>query len=73
MCGLCDVLFGTDVVVHTRVPHARFAGPGVHIGAGLACPHVSHARLVPQVAYLGVVAASGPVLVAFKKRRVRVL
>ena len=45
-----------DVVVDAGRADARLAGPRVDVGAGLAGAHVAHARLVPQIAYLRVVA-----------------
>lgn len=51
-----------DVVIDARRPNAGLAGPRIDLRTGLARSHVSHARLVPQIAHFGVVALLGTVL-----------
>lgn len=51
-----------DVVVDARRSDARLAGPRIDLRARLARAHVTDARLVPQIAHLGVVAAFRAIL-----------
>jgi hypothetical protein len=63
MCCLAVVLWlFNNFVVDSAVPHSCLASPWIDVGARLACSHISHTRLVPQVAYFGVVTSSGSLL-----------
>lgn len=61
----------SNVVVDARRPNSGLSCPRVDLGAGLARLHVSHARLVPQVAHLRVVAALGSVLKGARRKKHR--
>jgi hypothetical protein len=51
-----------NIVVNATTANSSVSSPGVDVGTGLASPHVSYSRFMPEITHFRIITSLWPVL-----------